>query len=64
MIQRTKMGMHGGETAVLHRFSDRTVEAAELYGDGPIQFKQEFGVLDAKLPDKLPVFCANVLKIR
>ena len=57
------MGARGGETVTVRSFGDQDVKSAELLGFGPVEFKKEFGVLLAKLPDKLPAFCANVLKI-
>jgi alpha-L-fucosidase len=36
----------------------------ELLGYGPVPFKKEFGVLVVSLPEKLPAFCANVLKLK
>ena len=58
------LGLNGGDKAVLYSFSDRRVASVELLGYGPVPFKQEYGVLIADLPDKLPAFCANALKIR
>ena len=58
------MGLKGGCPAVLRSFADRRVSGVELLGAGPVPFSQEFGVLTVRLPDRLPVRCANVLKIR
>ena len=38
--------------------------AVELLGYGTVPFKKDFGVLVVSLPEKLPAFCANALKIR
>lgn len=58
------MGAKAGETVVLRSFADEDVHSVELLGYGPLSFTKEFGVLVTALPEKLPVFCANVLKIR
>ena len=58
------MGANGGDTVVLHSFKDQEIHSVELLGYGPVAYKKEFGVLLVSLPEKLPVFCANVLKIR
>ena len=58
------LGAAGGETAVLRSFADRTVQSVELLGAGPVPFKQEYGLLLVSLPDRLPTFAANALKIR
>lgn len=58
------MGAKGGDTVLLRSFAEQTVESVELLGYGPVRFHQEFGVLMVKLPDVLPVPCANALKIR
>ena len=57
------MGIKGGETAVLRSFSDIPVHSVELLGYGPVPFKQEYGLLIVSLPENLPAFCANALKI-
>jgi len=48
----------------LRSFADQAVNSVELLGYGPVSFKQEYGVLIVSLPEKLPVLCANALKIR
>ena len=58
------MGAKGGDTVTLRSFADREVSSVELLGYGPLEFRKDFGVLVAALPEKLPAFCANVLKIR
>ncbi|MCR5297117.1 MAG: alpha-L-fucosidase [Clostridiales bacterium] len=58
------MGARGGDTVTIRSFADQPVTGVELLGYGPVPFRQDFGVLVASLPDNLPVFCANVLKIR
>ena len=58
------MGAKGGETVALRSFADRTVSSVELLGYGPVPFEQVFGVLAVPLPERLPVICANALKIR
>jgi len=37
---------------------------SQLLGCGAVPFTKEFGVLLVSLPEKLPAFCANALKIR
>lgn len=58
------MGAKGGETAILRSFASQAVQSVELLGYGPVDFRQEFGVLAVSLPEKLPALCANALKIR
>ncbi len=58
------MGAKGGETVTLRSFAQDAVQSVELLGYGPVPFKKEFGVLIVSLPEKLPAFCANALKIR
>ena len=58
------MGAKGGETLAVRSFGDQEIRSVELLGCGQLEHKQEFGVLLVKLPDRLPMFCANVLKIR
>lgn len=57
------MGASGGDTITLRSFSQQEVHSVELLGCGPVPYRQEFGVLIAQLPEKLPALCANVLKI-
>ena len=58
------MGARGGETVTLRSFADTDISSVELLGYGPVSFRRDFGVLCVALPDRLPVMCANVLKIR
>ena len=58
------MGAKGGETVTLRSFAGDEVHSVELLGYGPVPFKKEFGVLVVSLPEKLPAFCANVLKLK
>ena len=58
------MGASGGDTIALHSFPDRALRSVELLGCGPLPFRQERGVLRLRLPEKLPVFCVNTLKLR
>ena len=58
------MGAAGGDTMTIRSFGDQEIHSVELLGFGPVPFKHEFGVLLVSLPDKLPTFAANVLKIR
>jgi len=58
------MGAAGGDTVTLRSFRDQEIHSVELLGYGAVLFKQEFGVLLVSLPDQLPAFCANALKIR
>ena len=58
------MGARGGETLALRSFAGQRIASVELLGAGPVPFHQEFGVLLVSLPDHLPAFCANALKIR
>ena len=53
-----------GETAALRSFAEQEIRSVELLGCGPVPFKKELGVLLVSLPEKLPVFCTNALKIR
>ena len=57
------MGARGGDTLALRSFGGQEIHAVELLGCGPVPFKQEFGVLLVSLPERLPAFCANALKI-
>lgn len=57
------MGARGGDTLALRSFGGQEIHAVELLGYGPVPFKQEFGVLLVSLPERLPAFCANALKI-
>ena len=57
------MGARGGETLALRSFRNQEIHGAELLGYGPVPFRKEFGVLLVSLPDRLPAFCANALKI-
>ncbi len=57
------MGAKGGDSVVLRSFAGESVHSVELLGYGPVPFRQEFGLLTAALPDKLPSIAANVLKI-
>ncbi len=57
------LGVKGGETAVIRSFGEERVAAVELLGAGPVAWKQEMGLLMAKLPEKLPSVCANTLRI-
>ena len=58
------MGAKGGETLALRSFGEQEVQSVELMGCGAVPFRKELGVLLVQLPDRLPVFCANVLKIK
>ena len=58
------MGARGGDTLTLRSFADQPVSSVELLGAGPLPFEQASGILVVPLPEKLPAFCANVLKIR
>ena len=57
------LGAKGGETAALRSFAEQEVKSVELLGAGPLEFRQDFGLLTVPLPEKLPSLCANVLKI-
>ena len=57
------MGARGGETLALRSFRDQEIHGVELLGYGPVPFRKEFGVLLVSLPERLPAFCANALKI-
>ncbi len=58
------MGARGGETLTLRSFADQPVRSVELLGYGSVPFEKALGLLVVSLPDQLPVFCANALKIR
>lgn len=58
------MGAKGGDTVVLRSFAGQPVHTVELLGYGPVDFRQEFGVVTVALPEKLPAMCANALKIK
>ena len=58
------MGAKDGDTITLRSFAEQPVSSVELLGAGPVAFRQEFGLVIVKLPDRLPSMCANVLKIR
>jgi len=58
------MGAKAGETVTIRSFGDDDVQSVELLGYGPVPFRKDFGVLVVALPEQLPVFCANVLKIK
>ncbi len=57
------MGARAGVPAVLYSFKDQQVRSVELLGCGPVPFQQAFGVLTVQLPDQLPLFAANALRI-
>ena len=50
------------DEAVLRSFGER-VQSVELLGFGKCDFAQPFGVLNVKLPEKLPCEFVNCLKI-
>ena len=58
------MGAKGGETVTLRSFAEQEVHSVELLGCSAVPFTKEFSVLLVSLPEKLPAFCANALKIR
>ena len=58
------MGARGGDTLTVRSFGDMDIHSVELLGYGAVPFGKELGVLIVSLPENLPVFCANVLKIR
>ena len=58
------MGAKGGEGIALRSFAEQPVSSVELLGYGAVPFRQEFGLVTVQLPEKLPAFCANALKIR
>ena len=58
------LGVAPGETIVLRSFAEQEVRSVELLGAGPVEFRQEFGVLAVQLPEKLPSICANALRIK
>ena len=57
------LGAKGGESLTLRSFAEDEVKSVELLGYGPVEFKKDYGVVVVKLPDKLPSFCANALKL-
>ncbi len=57
------MGASAGETIALRSFAQYPVRSAELLGFGPVEFRQEYGLLVIPLPDRLPSLCANTLKL-
>ncbi len=57
------MGAKGGDALTLRSFAEQEIHSVELLGYGPVPFKKAFGVLLVQLPDRLPAFCANALKI-
>ena len=58
------LGAKGGEAVTLRSFAEQEVKSVELLGYGPVEFRKDFGVVVAQLPEKLPSICANALKIR
>lgn len=58
------MGARDGDVVTLRSFAEDDVQSVELLGYGPVPFRKEFGVLVVQLPEKLPTFCANALRIR
>ncbi len=58
------LGAKGGETVALRSFAEDDIRSVELLGYGPLEWKKDFGVLVAKLPEKLPCICANTLRIQ
>ena len=56
------LGAKGGEAVALRSFADQDVQGVELLGAGPLEFRKDYGVLVAKLPEQLPSLCANALK--
>lgn len=59
------MGAKDGDRVVtLKSFADNEVSSVELLGYGAVPFTKENGILTVELPEKLPVFCANTLKIK
>ncbi len=59
------MGAKDGDRVVtLKSFADNEVSSVELLGYGAVPFTKENGVLTVDLPEKLPAFCANALKIK
>ncbi len=57
------MGIRHEKEAAIRAFAERNVRQVVLLGAGDVPFRKEDGKLVVSLPDKLPVFCANVLKI-
>ena len=59
------MGAKDGDRVVTFKsFADDEVSSVELLGYGAVPFTKENGVLTVDLPEKLPAFCANALKIK
>ena len=58
------LGAKGGETVTLRSFAEDDVKSVELLGYGAVEFRKELGVLLVRLPEKLPSFCANALKVK
>ena len=54
----------GDRVVTLKSFADDEVSSVELLGYGAVPFTKENGVLTVDLPEKLPAFCANALKIK
>ncbi|MBO2516683.1 MAG: alpha-L-fucosidase, partial [Clostridiales bacterium] len=57
------LGAKDGQAAMLRSFADQKVKSVTLLGCGAVPFRQEFGLLTVSLPEKLPLFCVNTLKI-
>ena len=57
------LGAKSGETVTLRSFAEDEVKSVELLGYGPVEFKKDYGVVVVKLPERLPSFCANTLKL-
>ena len=57
------LGAKDGQAAMLRSFAGLKVKNVSLLGYGDVPFRQEYGLLTVALPEKLPVFCANTLKI-
>ena len=57
------LGAKGGETLALRSFAEDEVKSVELLGYGPVEFEKKYGILLVKLPERLPSFCANTIKI-
>lgn len=57
------LGVKGGESLALRSFAEQEIGGVELLGYGPVEFRKDFGLLAVRLPEKLPSFCANALKI-
>ncbi len=58
------MGIKEGQPAVLRSFAEEKVRSVRLLGAGEIPFAQQFGVLTAKMPDKLPTPYVSILAIQ